>query len=190
MEELFDLGHKGPEHTDLSLCIFPHLSEFLAIDLRGEAPLVTVLNTADVFGEPFFQKVEQEFSRVLRERTEHPFAHLIDLPLRVEELIRETGMLAILDRLGESVTEEEFPTVAVFIISGGALTMNSQQISLAFKSLLGEKAELGVIRECSSLLERLISEEHEVVKRIDQQELRESLENQSPNFFTLWERRN
>ena len=49
--------------------------------------------------------------------------------------------------------------------------MNSQQISLAFKSLLGEKAELGVIRECSSLLERLISEEHEVVKRIDQQEL-------------------
>ena len=190
MEELFDLGQNGPERTDISLCIFPHLKEFLAIDLRSETPGVTLLNAEDIFGGAFFDRVEHGFSHLLREPTEHPFAQLIDLPLRVEELARETGMLSILDRLGRGEGEDEFPTVAVFIISGAALSMTSPQISHAFRSLLGEDTDSSIVGEWSDILVRLIAEEHEVVKRIDQQELRDALEDQSPNFFTLWERRN
>ena len=190
MEELFDLGQNSPERTDISLCIFPHLKEFLAIDLRWETPRVALLDTAEVFGDTFFNQVEHEFSEVLRERTEHPFAHLIDLPVRVEELVRETGMLSILDRLGDTEKEDEFPTVAVFIISGAALSMNTQQIGYAFRSLLGQDADESIVLECSNLLRRLMSKEHEVVKQIDREELREALQDQSPNFFTLWERRN
>ena len=190
MEELFDLGQKGPEHTDISLCIFPHLREFVAIDLRWDSPQVRLLKAEDVFADHFFDRIEQGFSQILRERTDHPFAHLIDLPLKVEELVREAGMVSILARLGEREGDGEFPTVAVFIISGAALAMNSKQIGLAFRSLLGEKADQAAIEECSGLLERLIAEEHEVIKRLDQEELRDALEEQSPNFFTLWERRN
>lgn len=190
MEELFDLGQTGSEHTDISLCIFPHLKEFLAIDLRWDSPRVELLDVGDVLDDSFFTKVEQDFSRILRESTEYPFAHLIDLPLRVEELVRETGMLAILRRLGEGAKDEELPTVAVFIISGAALAMNSDQISLAVQSLLGERADQPTALECSRMLERLLFKEQEVVKRIDRQELREALEDQSPNYFTLWERRN
>ena len=190
MEELFDLGQKGPEHMDISLCIFPHLEEFLVIDLRWGTPRISLLNTADVFGDSFFSKIDHGFSQILREPSEHPFAHIMDLPLRVEELVREAGMLSILDRLGERGKEDEIPTVAVYIIGGAALSMNSQQITFAFRSLLGEDAAQNIVVECCDLLERLIGEEHEVVKGIDQQELREALEEQSPNFFTLWERRN
>ena len=190
MEELFNLGHQGPERTDISLCIFPHLTEFLAVDLRSNTPKVALLNTSEVLGDAFFDNIEHGFSHILREQTAHPFAHLIDLPLKVEELVRETGMMSILDKLGASSNPDEFPTVAVFILSGAALTMSSNQISVAFRSLLGDNADPSVLLECTNLLERLISEEQGLVKRIDREELREAMEDQSPNFFTLWERRN
>ena len=190
MEELFDLGQKGPERTDISLWIFPHLREFLAVDLRWDPPQATLLNTADVFGDNFFSSIEGGFSHILREHIDYPFAHLIDLPLKIEELVRETGMLAILERLGRKGAEDEFPTVGVLIVSGAALTMNPEQIELAFRSLLGEEADPAIIQECSDMLGKLLVAEHEVVKRLDRQELREAMEEQSPMYLTLWERRN
>lgn len=190
MEELFDLGQKSPERTDISLCIFPHLQEFLAVDLRRDTPRVLLLSAADVFGDSFFDILERGFSQELRGGTEHPFAHLIDLPLRVEEMVRETEMITILQRLGSEESDGDFPTVAVFVVSGAALSMSSIQIAEAFQAMLGEKADRSTVQECANLLERLIGEEHEVVKRIDRQELRESLEEESPIFLTLWERRN
>ncbi len=190
MEELYDLGQRSPESTDINLWIFPHLKEFLTIDLRWDTPTATVLNTADVFSEAFFTQIERDFGQMLREIADYPFAHLLDLPLRVEELVRETGMQSILERLGRRGKGDEYPTVAVFIVSGAALTMDAQQIDSAFRSILGDGADPALVLECSKLLERLIAEEHKVVKRIGRQELREALEEQSPNFFTLWERRN
>ena len=121
---------------------------------------------------------------------EYPFAHLIDLPLRVEELVRDAGMLVVLDRLGGMDGGDELPTVAVYIVSGAALGMNEEQISSAFNSILANHAEPRLVEDCSRMLRDLISQEHEVVKRLDRQELAQALEDQSPNFFTLWERRN
>jgi len=190
MEELFNLGQKGPDRTDISLCIFPHLQEFLAVDMRTETPRVALMNTQDVFGDSFLGRVEQGFGSILRDGGDYPISHLMDLPLRVEELVRETGMLSILERLGEVRKDDELPTVAVFIISGAALAMTSEQILHAFQSLMGDKATADIVQECSTFLERLISEEQAVAKRLDQKHLREALEEQSPNYFTLWERRN
>lgn len=190
MEEFFSLGQKSADRTDISLCIFPHLEEFIAVDMRTDTPRVALLNTQDVFGDSFFARVEESFGQILRAGGDYPISHLMDLPLKVEELIREMGMAAILENLGEAGKADEIPTVAVFIISGVALTMTSQQIVYAFQSLMGGKALPDMIQEYSDLLERLISEEQTVAKRLDQQELLEALEEQSPNYFTLWERRN
>ena len=99
-------------------------------------------------------------------------------------------MVSILERLGVWGTEDEFPTVAVFLIGGAALTMKFEQVSFALRSLLGEGADPDIVLEASEILGRLIDEEQEVAKRIDRQELRDALEEQSPNFFTIWERRN
>jgi hypothetical protein len=190
MEELFGKDETSTEQMDICLWVFPHLREFLAVDLREDAPRVSLLSASDVFGDPFLEKLEQGFCRLLRERPEYPFVHLMDLPLRLEELVRETGMLSVLDRLGRRGDPDEFPTVAVYVISGMALSMSEEQVSSAFRAALREKANPQVVGDCSRILSQLILREHEVVKRIDHQELRESLENQSPNFFTLWERRN
>ena len=190
MEEIFDMGQKSPERTDVNLWIFPHLKEFLVIDLRGGNPRVTVLNTATVFDDAVFNRIEEDFNRILREHADYPFAHLMDLPLRVEEMVRETGMLSILDKLGDRGTEDQFPTVGVFVVSGAALTINSEQVADALSSVLGEGAGPDLVAETTDLLQRLVAEERKVVKQIDQQELRDAVEDQSPMFLTLWERRN
>ena len=104
--------------------------------------------------------------------------------------MREAGMLSILDKLGQKGAGDEFPTVGVFVVSGAALTIDPEEIGQAAHSVLGEEADPEVVVETSNLLKRLLAEERQVVKRIDRHELREALEDQSPMFLTLWERRN
>ena len=57
MEELFNAQLPDGERPDIQLCIFPHLREFLVIDLRPQQPRVLLLNTADVFNGEFFRSV-------------------------------------------------------------------------------------------------------------------------------------
>ena len=95
MKELFNTQLPGGERPDIQLCIFPHLKEFLIIDMREGDPSVRLLSTAEVFTGDFFSTVEDQFSRAIREETEFPFAQLINLPLKLEESVRETAMTFI-----------------------------------------------------------------------------------------------
>ena len=45
MEELFDAGLGGSERVDINLWIFPHLREFLAVDLRWDDPKVRIMDS-------------------------------------------------------------------------------------------------------------------------------------------------
>ena len=113
MEDLFKGQLPEGERPDLQIYIFPHLQEFLTIDLREDSPQVLLLNTYQVFGEDFFKTVEKEFSLMIREENEFPFAHLINLPLRLEEIIRGIAMNYILERLGiDPEDEEQIPAKA------------------------------------------------------------------------------
>jgi hypothetical protein len=109
MDELFDNQLPGGRSPDIQLCIFPHLKEFLVIDLRERPSRVSLFHTEDVFVEEYFKIVEADFAEVLREDTDFPFSHLIDLPLRLEEIMRDTAMTVILGKLGVEVTDYPRP---------------------------------------------------------------------------------
>ena len=191
MQELFNTQLPGGEQPDIELCIFPHLKEFLVIDLREGTQRVQLLNTAEVFTDDFFSSVEHELSHAIHDETEFPFAHLINLPLRLEEAVRGTVMNFILNRLGISPDSEPIPSVIVFIVSGGALGAQPELVLDGLKRLLegrsGDGAEVG---EWHPVLSRLIAEEHAALKDLNQQELTEVLMEDSPDYFTLWENRN
>ena len=102
MDELFDSPLPGGQRSDIQICIFPHLKEFLTVDLREGGPRVTLLETDEVFTDDFFNSVDEEISASVRDQGDFPFAHLINLPMRVEEAVRETAMTYILERLGVS----------------------------------------------------------------------------------------
>ena len=191
MEELFNAQLSGGERPDIQLCIFPHLREFLVIDLRPQQPRVLLLNTADVFNSAFYRSVEAEFSEALREETEFPFAHLINLPLRLEEAVRETAMTFILDRLGfHPDGDDQFPTVVVFIVSGGALAVHSERVLDGLRELLRDRSAGPAPSAWDQVLSRLVSEENNVLQKLNRVELTEALNGDSPDYFTLWENRN
>jgi hypothetical protein len=191
MEELFKGQLPEGESPDLQLYIFPHLQEFLTIDLREGQPQVLLLNTADVFDEEFFRSVEAEFSQTVREESQFPFAHLINLPLRLEEIIRGVAMTSILEWLGiDPDDEEQVPSVVVFVISGGALTMHSEKLIESLRNFLSSFSEESAVAQWTDVLSRLVSEENAAIQKINQQELIEALRGDSPDYFTLWENRN
>lgn len=181
------------ERPDLMLYIFPHLSEFLAVDLREDLfPKIVLLHTDEVFQERFFHFLETEVAAVLRDSGGFPFAHLINLPLRLEEVIRGVAMSVIMERLGAPPPEkdEDWPTVVVFVISGGALAMHSARLLHSLRELLQAKPGDPYLDEGEKALSRLLAEEKAQLQKLSQQELTAAMRDDSPDYFTLWENRN
>ncbi len=191
MDDMFKGYIPEDERPDIQIYIFPHLQEFITIDLREPSPLVTLLHTDQVFAEDFFHTVEREFSIMVREENRHPFAHLINLPLRMEEIVRGVAMNCVMDRLGiDADDEESAPSIMVFVISGGALAMHSEKLIQAVRELLGTAPERPSAANWEDTLARLVQEENDALQDINRQELAEALNSESPDYFSLWENRN
>ena len=111
------------------------------MDLREGSPKVTLLHTDEIFTDEFFKNVDEEISISVRDQGDFPFANLINLPMRLEEAVRETAMTFILERLGVGLEDDdEFPTVVVYIISGGALQMHTQRVLDGLKGLMQDRS--------------------------------------------------
>ena len=190
MKDLFNTQLPGGERPDIQLCIFPHLTEMLVIDQREEKASVSLMNASEIFTSEFFKAVEEDFSESLRAHTHFPFAHLINLPMQLEETIRDTVMSFILDQLGVTQDPDEFPTVIVFIVSGGALTAQPEQVLEGLKKVLRDHCGEAAVEEWQGVLSRLIAEEGAMLQSVSAQELNEALKGDSPDYFTLWENRN
>ena len=191
MQELFNTQLPGGERPDIQLCIFPHLKEFLVLDLREGQPQVLLLDTGEIFHEEFFRSVEAEISQAVREGSEFPFAHLIDLPMRVDEIVRNMAMTFILNRLGIHLhDEDQFPTVIVFIVSGGALASQSERVLEGLRNLLREHSGESTVAEWEATITRMVAGENAALQDLGRQELTEAMRGDSPDYFTLWENRN
>ena len=163
------------------------------MDLRDDLlPKVVLLHTDEVFQERFFNFLEREFAGAIRDSGGFPFAHLINLPLRLEEIIRGVAMSSIMERLEVPPPErdDDWPTVVVFIISGGALAMHSERLLHSLRELLRAEPGDPYLTEWEGVLSRLVAEENAELEKLSQQELTAAMRDDSPDYFTLWENRN
>ncbi|MBC8281452.1 MAG: hypothetical protein H8E48_11735 [Chloroflexi bacterium] len=191
MEQLFNPQLPGGERSEIQLCIFPHLPEFLVIDSRQEDPQVMLLNTDDVFDEEFYRAVEAEFSETLRASSDFLFSHFINLPITVEETVRDIAMTFILDRLGVQVDDEdEIPSVVVYVVSGGALTTHSGKILDGLNDLIKSSLKSPKSEEWGRTIADLIDRETVIMQKLNEQQMADALKSDSPDYFTLWESRN
>ena len=191
MEQLFNPELPGGGRPDIQLCIFPHLPEFLVVDSRAENPQVLVLNTDDVFDDEFYRTVESEFSESLRSPGEFVFSHLINLPILVEETVRDIAMTLILDRLGVQVDDEdEIPSVVVYVVSGGALSTHTGKILEGLKDLIHSSFKGSESDWWEHTITDLVQRETAILKKLNEQQVAEALKGDSPDYFTLWGSRN
>ena len=191
MEEMFDPHIPTGEESDIQLCIFPHLEEFLVIDLRGEEKQVHLLNARDIFGEHFFHSVEFEFSEALRQENTAPFAHMFNLPLRMEEMVREIAMTFILDRLGVRMDDESsIPTVVVIVVSSSSLPGHSEQVVSGLKRLIQGRSDDSAVADWEDVITRLVAQEHEFAQKENLDELTDATLGDLPDYSILWGSRN
>lgn len=200
MEQFFNPAHPEAGFPDLQICIFPHLREFLVFDSRAGQPRARSLNVGDVFGDDFFRAVEHEFSHALREMGDYPFAHLMNLTLHFEETIREVAMMFILDRLGVRMNDHDLPgseingadlpTVVVYVVTGGAVSIHSEAVLGALRELLQRPGSNESLPDWERRFADLAAQESEIMQRLNQQELVQAVRGESPDYFALWDNLN
>jgi len=191
MEQLFNPQLPGGGRTEIQLCIFPHLPEFLVIDSRENDPQVLLLNTDDVFDEEFYKTVEAEFSETLRAPSDFLFSHFMNLPVTIEESVRDIAMTFILDRLGVQIDDEdEIPSVVVYVVSGGALTSHAGTILDGLNELVHSRFNGPESDHWGATIADLVKRESAITQKLNEQQMAEALKGDSPDYFTLWESRN
>ena len=191
MEEMFDPHLPTGEVPDIQLCVFPHLEEFLAMDLRDGRADIRLLDAGEIFSEHFFHSVEAEFSEILRQENRTPFAHMIGLPIRLDEMIREIAMTFILDRMGVRLDDEAaIPTVVVIVVSGSALPGHAEQVATGLRELIKARFGDSAVRQWDETLSRLVAREIEFIEKENLDELTDATIGDSPDYSTLWGSRN
>ena len=191
MDELFNSQLPDGHRPDIQFCIFPHLPEFLVIDSREEDPQVMLLNTHDVFDEEFYRTVEAEFSETLRSSSDFLFSHFMNLPVSIEESVRDIAMTFILDRLGVQVdNEDEIPSIVVYVVSGGALTSHAQNILGGLNELIHSSFQGPESDRWGETIADLVERETVIMQKVNEQQMADALKSDSPDYFTLWESRN
>lgn len=185
----------GPDDqrvAELTLCFFPHLSEFVVVDARARLPgrpKVIVLRAADVLNSDFYQRVEADFSQLLH-RPEQPFLHLMGLPQEVEGLVRMHGLRAILERLGDAVggkAEELNSTVAVFFCAGPFLTLEGDRMRKAIRNMFGTQLSGEPLEACVEALVRLADQERAVQDQTPSADLSGLIRGDNDRYATLWQ---
>ncbi|MBI4338097.1 MAG: hypothetical protein HY683_09760 [Chloroflexi bacterium] len=176
--------------VDLGVCIFPHLDEFLVVDLRDEettAPSVKLLRAQEALDEEFYHQVEAQFSQMLREKTQ-PFANLMSMPLRLEGMIREEGLAALVRKVTGHGFEGQRPRVAVFLFAGDLVHANAEQLAHAAQQMVGTKGSPPLVEQVSQHLQRLIKQERSFVRQEEKDQLRRMVQGQADEFISLWEK--
>ena len=191
MAQLFNPLLPGGGSPDIQLCIFPHLPEFLVIDSREENPQVMLLKTDDVFDEEFYRTVESEFSDTLRSSSEFLFSNFMNLPISIEESVRDIAMTFILNRLGVQMDDEdEIPSVVVYVVSGGALASHAGMILDGLTDLIRSRSKEAELDHWQETIAELVERETAIIKKANEQQMEDALNGDSPDYFTLWESRN
>lgn len=177
------------ERAQITLCLFPNLKEFIVVDDRGDTPRIILMQTGDVFDEETFKEAEEGLSKLVRKQAEMPLSYLMALPEQVEDLLRALAIQAVLHKIGEG-DQELPPRIAVLMVTGAALHMDREQMLQSFHTVIVEDAPESAVQEWTAAMERLIQQEKQALRRMEQEDLRDALGARSERFYTLWENRN
>ena len=176
--------------AEVSLCVFPHLKEFLVLDMRRELPGRPCLYTPsapEVFSEEFYRLIEEEFSSLLR-RQEQPFANLMGLPQEMETAIRERALEQMLTSINADAPGAPVPRLSILLCGPSVLAMSGHRLTEMVETLLGSKADPSLVFSATQEMERLIQQERFQVEERKQWRMRRVILGQNDHFLTLWQR--
>ena len=191
MQESFDTDFLFPP-SDLNICLFPHLSEVLVIDLRTSTPdahRIVKLSSRDILTEEFYRTVQEEFSGMLKSSGD-TLGGLSVIPQLVDGILREQGLKSILRHLSAQSSEETMPEISVFVCVGPALSLTASDISCSLEHLFSDKPNPDTIMSCAQMLEQLITLEKDAVRKESSNQRNQAVRGEMDNYYTLWQSEN
>ena len=175
--------------ADIHVCIFPHLDEFVVLDVRDmENPRFRVVPAKEMLTPAYYQEVRKEFSRMLQSG-ESPFLSLITLPERLELYLRKKGMQALTHLVQNGDPSPEEQRLSLFLCAGPILSMSDEDISASLETFFQDRLPASFVREYGDTFRRLLAQEKASIKARQQEELRRAVLGRSSQFFTLWQSR-
>ena len=177
------------ESLGIVLCIFPHLNEFLILDLRDEMPgrpCSWVQMVEDLFPESFYEKIEKGFSDILR-NTQHPLLNMMELPNSIGALIQKEGLEAILTKVNGEYSEAGVSQIAILLCNTSLFEKHEQQFSDVVKRLAGQEIEAAILEHASQEMARLAKLEELEVGKFSKEHRIQAIWGREEEFITLWE---
>ena len=186
---MFDSDSKS---ADITLCIFPHLREFIAIDARKDrpgGPAVLNLSISNILSEDFYTKVEQDFSKMIR-RHDVGFLELMGIPQQVEAVVRANSLKRIIAELGINIdpaSNDSRGSIGVLFFSGSLLAFDKPQLYEATKDLFASRLTQHSLKQLNDQVFTLMEKERESIIDTTQQDLAGLISGKSGPYVTLWE---
>lgn len=187
---MFQPGQK--READITLCLFPHLREIVAVDVRDElpdGPAVRLLSLDDVFTPEFRRSLEAGFSQLLSDASPG-LMDMIGLPQEVEALVRSESMKRIVRSLNESAGLRNAPSpngVGALFFAKGLLGIHLEQLNVAMHELFASALTPGQLDMLTSELGRLIDDERKAEDDARKSEMASLITGEGDAFMTLWE---
>jgi hypothetical protein len=178
--------------ADITLCIFPHLKEFIAIDAREDrpgGPAVLRLSISNILGEEFYSRVERDFSKIIR-RHDFGFLELMGVPQQVEAVIRANSLKRIIAELGIDIPQsEDGPggTVGVLFFAGSLLALEGPLLAEAMQELFGTRLSPSARADLTDQLIDLMEQERKLVSETNRQDIGKLISGKGGPYVTLWE---
>jgi hypothetical protein len=187
---MFHSGRK--READITLCLFPHLREFIAIDVRDElpdGPAVRLLSLDDVFTAEFRKSLETGFAQLVSDESPG-LMDMIGLPQEVEAMVRAESLKRIIRSLNESAGARMPVTpggIGALFFARGLLAIHREQLETAMHELFAASLTPGQLDMLTAELRRLIEEEKSAEESARQNEMASLITGRGDSFMTIWE---
>ena len=187
---MFEASNK--REASITLCLFPHLEEFIAVDARKslpDGPAVHVLSFENIFTDEFRANVEGGFSSLLR-KDGAGLMDMIGLPQEVETLVRAESMKRVIKNLNHAAGVPEAGVdggIGVLFFARGLLSIDQDQLESAMQELFGDVLTDSQVSRLHRELDRLISKERAAEDQVRKREMAQLIQGGSGSFLTLWQ---
>ncbi|MDA0677393.1 MAG: hypothetical protein O2788_05245 [Chloroflexi bacterium] len=190
---MFSANNK--REASITMCVFPHLKEFVVVDARSALPdgaALHVFSFDDVFTIEFRANLVAGFSGLIHTDTAG-LMEMIGLPQEVEALVRTESMKRVIGMLNHAAgidSQNVEGGVGVLFFARGLLSIAPEQLKVAMNDLFSKSLTEPQMKRLNNELARLISEERSAENKIRRREMAQLIQGSAGSFLTLWQNEN
>ncbi|MFL2664644.1 MAG: hypothetical protein ACJ0G8_01580 [Dehalococcoidia bacterium] len=178
------------KNSDITLCIFPHLKEFLVIDTRLDKEQIdenSILNLSldNLLNDKFHNNVIVQFSKQIKSNS-IDFMKLMSLPQKIERIIRNEIIKSIINELG--IVEDNSSQIGIIFFNKEIIQLSKDQLINALVEVFADKTDNFFIEILSDKIMKLIKLEADFIKGNYKSNIENIISENDSSYMTLWKK--